>query len=948
MPSSDYTQEHQPKVNWQDKGIGWVPDYPDIRDFNLRSQQLQQNGQLIRAGEITSVEALARSVIELVDKLQQLSSVRAEAKSAEIDKLNHADQYPEDLGILDKLPVIKQDIQGKIFGKIALINVKHHKILKKGILPCQEVIDLKLKLDWLKTKKQLIEKELNSGGGYDPENLYNQYPDHYKKELANYNDQVKAIRFLKRDPYLRKKWAPTPLPPGAYEDWLRDPVFDDLTVMVVQQFQEADGEILVDGIVGVQTNLAIQYHLKQKDDSGKLHKGFSIETYRNHEIEFSSIPPLVDRGIFKVVFEKLDLFSTIVSAYINEARKKAEPDKLGATRQTLENTVEPFRSVFDKDVELIEKLNRCKTDLTLEDAIYESQWVKELLSKDVTKLCVEKSEPLINSLVQLFESLSDKARAKFNCQANQTDERTCLNNYIRIYRQTYFTHEPIMAAVTELVCPLANHESVENAYIQGHDKFLFILFLIYSQREKAIQYSALDQEVVVAAQRAFGIKETINYSEDEARTVWDAISEIETRISNNQRKFYQHLLQVGQKLLQSQLLENRGPTPDILTQFCDACLTKYFYEWISAVSNSLFNEAVSKNLHAFGKYSSNRTYMFEIDSPDSTFAENEPNLLTLPISRKFYEENTGADQNLKEVSAEKTQNIHSQKVADAISHKKKIFFLPAVVDLSYWCSPVEDQANLNACSAHAAIGLIEYFARRRLDKPVTDLSPLFLYKVTRNLMHQLGDAGASIRETMKAMVLFGVPPEEYWPYNIEKLDEEPTPFCYSFAQNFQALKYFRLDYANMPRDLLLFEIQSVIAAGFPCIFGFTLYSSVHRQENTRHGYMPAPDPNKDKRIGGHAAMAVGYDDFMIVPRSDRRQAPHRGALLIRNSWGTEWGQGGYGWLPYDYVLSGLTSDWWSLLKSEWFEVDQFGLGAPWFSSVEGDPVNRTQKPPPPR
>lgn len=109
------------------------------------------------------------------------------------------------------------------------------------------------------------------------------------------------------------------------------------------------------------------------------------------------------------------------------------------------------------------------------------------------------------------------------------------------------------------------------------------------------------------------------------------------------------------------------------------------------------------------------------------------------------------------------------------------------------------------------------------------------------------------------------------------------------------------------------------------MFGMTIYSSTYEAYNLLQGVIPFPDVNKDRVIGGHAVVAIGFDDFKEIRCVDRI-GKSKGAFLIRNSWGTDWGKEGYGWIPYDYVLQGLTRDWWSLLNGEWFADDSFGLG----------------------
>ena len=247
--------------------------------------------------------------------------------------------------------------------------------------------------------------------------------------------------------------------------------------------------------------------------------------------------------------------------------------------------------------------------------------------------------------------------------------------------------------------------------------------------------------------------------------------------------------------------------------------------------------------------------------------------------------------------------------------------LATSADLRAWCSPIENQGPLGSCTANAGVGIVEYFERRAFGKHI-DASRLFLYKTTRNMLHWTGDTGAFLRSTMGALALFGVPPEEYWPYVVTDFDKEPSAFCYAFAQNYQAISYYRLDPAGTTKILLLDRIKTYLAAGLPSMFGFTVFSSYTQAAAT--GKIPFPTAG-EKIVGGHAIVAVGYDDNMKIKNTIPGAAETTGALLIRNSWGTGWGSSGYGWLPYDYVLKGLAVDWWSLLKNEWIDTGVFSL-----------------------
>ena len=238
-------------------------------------------------------------------------------------------------------------------------------------------------------------------------------------------------------------------------------------------------------------------------------------------------------------------------------------------------------------------------------------------------------------------------------------------------------------------------------------------------------------------------------------------------------------------------------------------------------------------------------------------------------------------------------------------------------DYEYWglWPAVQSQAGLRTSSVHSVLALVQYMQRRAM-LPMRPPSRMFVYNAVRQALGFVSDSGAPIRDVLKAVIRFGTPPEHHWPYDAHHLDAAPPPELYSYEETCSAAVYVRLDAGVVAGADLLTAVKHAVVAGFPCVFGFPAYSSI-----AQGPAIPLPGA-WDTLLGGQSAVVVGYSD-------DRRSScGTTGQLVIRSSWGTEWGLAGYGHLPYEYVLRGWARDFWTLCSPEWLSRNGFGHPVP--------------------
>ena len=213
-----------------------------------------------------------------------------------------------------------------------------------------------------------------------------------------------------------------------------------------------------------------------------------------------------------------------------------------------------------------------------------------------------------------------------------------------------------------------------------------------------------------------------------------------------------------------------------------------------------------------------------------------------------------------------------------------------ITDNPAFTCPIYDQGPIGSCLANALKTMMFILSSGKVD-----LSRLQLYMCYRAIdgSSLISDSGGTIRGGMKAISSYGVCPETLWPYVVKNFVRlAPRP---AFVSTYKLNNFI---YTAVKQNIA--DLKASISINLPVVAGIMVYTSFESANVAKTGIIPFPDISKEKMLGGHAIVLVGYNDSVQY-------------FKFQNSWSTKWGDKGYGYIPYSYILNtGLTRDVWNM------------------------------------
>ncbi|MEM9905594.1 MAG: peptidoglycan-binding domain-containing protein [Cyanobacteria bacterium P01_D01_bin.44] len=468
-------------INWDQKGTGWIPDYPDIRDYYLKSEEIQHNSNIIRDEAGGSIEVLASNFAALLDNLKSQKNLE---------------------GVSDNISTIEQIITRKILGEVVVSNVRYQRILRRGIPDCQENADLKLNLYRLANPENTAINRIVVGcETYEFENL-------------------------------KTLWRGQDL-----HQYLKNHRFDASTEAMVKAFQRDFSrllarahhveELIEDGIVGFRTHAAIQACLSYLGKTLQNDQSFS-ETVRGVQIELISIPSVMPPDVFSAVIDTLDKFKPTAESEALSLAYYEKSKEQPTIKVFLERTINEFLEIIRKGF-----AQSSQRDID-KDSCYKRTRADEILRKVFPEIIWE-----------IAQSPNQSHRLSDLVDEDTEINVVYLHAFRTIYQTTFVEIEPLTSVILKLISPLANYEDLPSAFEQGIIKLIVIVDLFkdyYSDYffDKASNiYNIILPQKVEDSLSQYGLtlpEYNKGFSKREQADAWHAIKKVRSKLCDLREK----------------------------------------------------------------------------------------------------------------------------------------------------------------------------------------------------------------------------------------------------------------------------------------------------------------------------------------------------------------------------------------------------------------------------